>query len=65
MPPGTYSITVEAGLKKLRKSNVVLNGNERLALGNLALEIGSVDQSWKCTPTPSNFRPKAVSVPRR
>ncbi|MCU1233912.1 MAG: TonB-dependent receptor, plug, partial [Candidatus Solibacter sp.] len=46
MPPGTYSITVEAaGFKKLRKSNVVLNGNERLALGNLALEIGSVDQS--------------------
>src|SRR5579883_250340 len=46
MPPGTYTISVEAaGFKKLDRSDVVLNGNEKLALGTLALQVGSVDQS--------------------
>lgn len=45
VPPGTYTVGVEApGFKRFEK-NVILNGNERLALGNLTLQVGSVDQT--------------------
>ena len=40
--PGNYTITAEAaGFKKTERSNVVLNANTALALGNLQLELGS------------------------
>ena len=46
MQPGNYSITVEvAGFKKLDRSNITLNGNEKLAIGNLQLQVGTIDQS--------------------
>jgi len=46
MAPGTYTVSVEvAGFKKFDQFNIVLNGNERLALGNFALQVGSIDQS--------------------
>src|SRR5205807_561915 len=46
MPPGTYTITVQAaGFKMFDQSNIALNGNEKLALGNLSLQVGSIDQS--------------------
>lgn len=50
MPPGTYDIAVEAnGFKKYEKRDVILYGNEKLALGNIVLEIGSVGQSVEVT----------------
>ncbi|HEV3201348.1 MAG TPA: carboxypeptidase-like regulatory domain-containing protein, partial [Bryobacteraceae bacterium] len=50
MPPGTYTISVElAGFKKLDRSDVILNGNEKLALGNLRLAVGTIDQSIEVT----------------
>jgi hypothetical protein len=46
MPPGTYAVSVEApGFKKFEQVNIVLNGNEKLALNNFALQVGSIDQS--------------------
>ena len=50
MQPGTYDITVEApGFKKYEQRNVILYGNEKLAIGNLNLEVGAVGQSVEVT----------------
>ena len=44
--PGAYEVTVEAsGFRKLRRTGVNLTASERLSLGTLALEIGSVAES--------------------
>src|SRR6516162_7949350 len=41
--PGTYTITVEAvGFKKLSRPGIPLNANDKLAVGDLALEVGAV-----------------------
>lgn len=46
LPPGNFSVSIEApGFKKLERKDINLNGNEKLGLGTLALEIGSVDQA--------------------
>jgi hypothetical protein len=44
--PGNYSITIEAnGFKKLPRSGITLNANDKLALGDLVLEVGAVTES--------------------
>jgi hypothetical protein len=44
--PGNYSITVEApGFKKLNRSGIPLDANDKLAIGDLVLEVGSVTDS--------------------
>jgi hypothetical protein len=44
--PGNYNITVEApGFKKLSKASIPLDAQDKLALGNLTLEIGAVTES--------------------
>ncbi|HEV3198615.1 MAG TPA: TonB-dependent receptor [Bryobacteraceae bacterium] len=44
--PGSYSITVEAvGFKKLSRSNVALDANDKLSVGDLTLEIGALTDS--------------------
>jgi hypothetical protein len=42
VPPGTYTVSVEAGgFKKQERKGVALVSNDRLTLGNLVLEIGA------------------------
>src|SRR5262249_25685558 len=44
--PGTYDIEVQmTGFKKLVRSGHVLNANQRLSVGPLALEIGEFSES--------------------
>ena len=44
--PGTYSIMVESnGFKKLPRSGITLNANDKLALGDLVLEVGAVTET--------------------
>jgi len=44
--PGTYNVSVEAvGFKKLTRQGLALDANDRLALGDIALEVGSVSES--------------------
>src|SRR5579875_1421784 len=44
--PATYNIVVEAsGFKRFEKTGVVLNTNENISVGTLALEVGSVNQT--------------------
>src|SRR5260370_17593743 len=44
--PGTYSIMVESnGFKKLPRTGITLNANDKLALGDLVLEVGAVTET--------------------
>lgn len=44
--PGNYTVSVEAaGFKKLDKPGTELNAQDKLALGNLVLEVGQVSES--------------------
>jgi hypothetical protein len=44
--PGDYSISVEApGFKKLSRADIPLHANDKLDVGNLQLEIGSLTES--------------------
>src|SRR6185295_12238971 len=44
--PGNYTITVEAtGFKKLRQPSIPLNANDKLSVGDIALEVGSLTES--------------------
>ena len=46
IPPGTYTIDVSApGFKKLERANVTLNANDKLALGDLTMEVGTITES--------------------
>src|SRR5262249_25858807 len=45
LQPGRYNIKVESsGFRKLELKNVVLNANDKLSVGDLALEVGAVEQ---------------------
>src|SRR5947209_8677841 len=46
MQAGTYTVAVEAkGFKRYDRRDVILQGNEKLALGNLPLEVGALSES--------------------
>jgi len=48
--PGNYTVTVEAkGFKKLSRSDIPLNANDKLAVGDLILQVGSVTESVEVT----------------
>jgi hypothetical protein len=45
LPPGTYTISVEAaGFKKMDRAGIVLNANDKLAVGELSMEVGAVTE---------------------
>jgi len=46
VPPGTYSLTIEApGFKRMTRDNIALSANDKLALGDLIMEVGAVTES--------------------
>jgi len=48
--PGTYTVLVEAaGFKKLVRSDIPLNANDKLAIGDLTVEVGAVTESVEVT----------------
>src|ERR1700693_2472651 len=48
--PGNYTVTVEAtGFKKLSRSNIPLDANDKLALGDIILEVGALSESVEVT----------------
>src|SRR5262249_46636306 len=45
LPPGTYTLTVEAkGFKKMQRTGITLVANDKLALGDLILELGAASE---------------------
>src|SRR5690348_16908583 len=50
VPPGTYTISVDAtGFKRLDRTGIVLNANDKLALGDLVMEVGAVTEQIEVT----------------
>jgi hypothetical protein len=46
VPPGTYTIKVEAsGFKALEQAGLVLNANDKMAVGDLRMAIGAASES--------------------
>ena len=45
VPPGSYTIAVEApGFKRMERAGVVLNANDKLAIGEITMEVGAVTE---------------------
>ncbi len=50
--PGDYIVTVEAtGFKKLTRTGVTLNANDKLSVGDLVLDVGAVTDSIEVSAT--------------
>ena len=48
--PGSYSVSVEAtGFKKYGRSDIPLDANDKLALGDLVLEVGAITETVEVT----------------
>jgi len=59
--PGTYTVTVEAPhFKKLERENIELHASDKLALGDLALEIGAVTESVEVSATAAVLQTESV-----
>ena len=59
--PGTYSVSVEAmGFKKLSRPNIPLDANDKLAVGDLALEVGAVTESIEVTANAALLQTQSV-----
>ena len=44
--PGTYTVAVEAvGFKRMSRAGIALDANDKLALGELSMEVGAVTES--------------------
>src|SRR5215813_14582129 len=50
LPPSTYTLSIEAaGFKKLQRTGVGLIANDKLTLGDLALEVGVANETVTVT----------------
>jgi hypothetical protein len=50
LPPGSYTLTIEAkGFKKLQRTGMALVANDKLALGDLTLELGAASETVTVT----------------
>lgn len=50
IPPGTYMLSVEAsGFKKYERVGIALTANEKLTLGDVAMEVGSLSERVEVT----------------
>ncbi len=59
--PGDYTVIVEAsGFKKLSRAGISLNANDKLAVGDLALEVGAVTESIEVTGTAALLQTESV-----
>ncbi len=63
VPPGTYTMTVEAaGFKKLERTGLLLVANDKLTLGDIALNVGTASET--VTVTAEATRVQAESAER-
>ncbi|HEY8462191.1 MAG TPA: carboxypeptidase-like regulatory domain-containing protein, partial [Blastocatellia bacterium] len=50
VPPGAYKLTAEAsGFKKLERTGIVLVANDKLTLGEIALQVGAASETITIT----------------
>ena len=59
--PGNYTLVVEAaGFKKLSRTNIPLDAQDKLALGNVAMEVGAVTESVEVSATQTMLQTDSV-----
>ena len=50
MPPGTYKLSIEAsGFKKSERTGILLVANDKMTLGDIALEVGQASETVTIT----------------
>ncbi len=61
LEPGTYSVSVEAtGFKKLTRPDIPLDASDKIALGDLVLQIGSVTEAIEVSATAVTLQTESV-----
>ena len=61
LAPGIYTVTVEAsGFKKLTRPDVMLNASDKIALGDLTLQIGQLTESVEVSATATTLQTESV-----
>ncbi len=61
LEPGTYSVAVEApGFKRLERANTDLDSNDKLSLGDLTVQIGSVTELIEVSATAALLQTESV-----
>jgi hypothetical protein len=61
LAPGTYTVTVEAqGFKKLTRADVPLDASDKIALGDLVVQIGSVSETVEVSATAATLETESV-----
>src|SRR3954453_19674756 len=61
LQPGNYTISVEAqGFKKLQRPNIPLDANDKLALGDMVLQVGAVSESVEVSATAALLQTESV-----
>jgi hypothetical protein len=61
LAPGTYTVSVEAkGFKKLTRSDVMLDASDKIALGDLVVQIGAVTDTITVSATEITLQTESV-----
>lgn len=61
LQPGDYSVTIETpGFKKLDRKAIALNANDKLALGDIVMEVGAVTESIEVSATAALLQTESV-----
>jgi hypothetical protein len=59
--PGTYEVSAEAtGFKKLTRNDIALNANDKLAVGDLTLEVGAITDHVEISATAALLQTESV-----
>lgn len=61
LEPGTYNVTVEAqGFKKLTRPAIPLNASDKIALGDMVVQIGSLAETIEVSATAMTLQTESV-----
>jgi hypothetical protein len=61
VPPGNWMVTIEAsGFKKYEQAGIVLNANEKLALGELTMQVGTMTEAIEVSATAAKLQTESA-----
>ena len=61
VPPGTYTVTIEApGFKRMERAGINLNANDKLALGEIGMEVGAVTEQIEVSAQAINLQTESA-----
>ena len=61
IPPGHWTLTIEAkGFKKYEQAGITLNANEKLALGELVMQVGTLTEAIEVSATAAKLQTESA-----